>query len=148
MDVEGLIAAVKAALLPRAEVRAALIFGSQVTGRARQDSDIDIAVLLDAPPLPSERKEQLRTLLEALGSSLRMDRVDLVLLNEAPSKLAFQVLKHGRVVFARDPIELHRFRVRTYSRHADYQPIERLFREATKRRVLTRGGHASRGGHG
>jgi len=45
-------------------------------------------------------------------------------------------MKHGLVVFARDPVELHRFRVRTYSRHADYQPVERLFREATKRRDL------------
>ena len=45
-------------------------------------------------------------------------------------------MKHGLVVFARDPVELHRFRVRTYSRHADYQPVERLCREATKRRAL------------
>jgi hypothetical protein len=46
-----------------------------------------------------------------------------------------RILSRGRVAFERDPVDLHRLRVRTYSRHADYQPVERLFREATKRRA-------------
>jgi hypothetical protein len=50
-------------------------------------------------------------------------------------------LKHGRVVLDRDPVQLHRFRVRTYSRHADYEPVERFFREATKRRARAARGH-------
>jgi len=57
---------------------------------------------------------------------------------ERPPKLAFQVLKHGRMVFSRDPVKVHRFRERTYSRHADYRPIERWFREANQRRLQTR----------
>lgn len=135
MDTNELLTRVQRALLPLADVRAALVFGSRATGRARPDSDIDIAVLLAKAPRSEERKNVSWSLLTALGSELRSDRVDLVLLNEAPPKLAFHVLKHGLVAFARDPVELHRFRVRTYSLHADYEPVERFFREATKRRA-------------
>jgi predicted nucleotidyltransferase len=135
VELTELLSRVKRALLPMAGVRAALVFGSRATGRARPDSDIDIAVLLETAPGPDERKGVLWSLLTALGSELRSDRVDLVLLNEAPPKLAFEVLKQGRVVFERDPVELHRLRVRTYSRHADYEPVERFFREVTKRRA-------------
>jgi hypothetical protein len=62
-----------------------------------------------------------------------------VVLNDAPPKVAFHVLKEGRVVLERDPVDLHRFRVLTYSRHADHQPIERFFREASERRGLAAG---------
>jgi predicted nucleotidyltransferase len=132
---DELFARVSRALQPVGGVSAALVFGSQATGQARPDSDVDIAVVLDALPPPSERKDLLWSLLGALGKELGSDRIDLVLLNDAPPKLAFDVLKHGRVVLDRDPVQLHRFRVRTYSRHADYEPVERFFREATKRRA-------------
>ena len=135
MPPDELMARVARALLPLDAVRAALLYGSSVTGRTRADSDIDVAVLLDTLPPPPMRKELLWKILGALGGQLRSDRVDLVLLNEAPPKLAFHVLKYGREVFVRDASELHAFRVRTYSRHADYEPVERLFREATKRRA-------------
>jgi predicted nucleotidyltransferase len=139
MAPEELLSRVERALLPLSSVRAALLYGSRASGKARQDSDIDIAVLLESPSLPSERKQLLWTLLGALGKELRSDRIDLVLLNDAPPKLAFHVLKHGRIAFVRDPVELHRFQVRTYSRHADYQPVERWFRLATKRRAESAG---------
>jgi predicted nucleotidyltransferase len=137
VEPDELLSRVKRALLPIAGVQAAFLFGSRATGRARPDSDIDIAVLLENAPPSHERKGVLWPLLTALGSELRSDRVDLVVLNEAPPKLAFQVLKQGLVAFARDPVELHRFRVRTYSLHADYEPVERFFREVTKRRAQT-----------
>jgi uncharacterized protein len=135
MDPEELLRRVAKALESIDAVRAAIVFGSQVAGRPHADSDIDIAVLLDELPPDAERKALLWSLLEALGRTLRTDRIDLVLLNGAPPKLAFHILSRGRVAFERDPVDLHRLRVRTYSRHADYQPVERLFREATKRRA-------------
>ncbi|MEO8180849.1 MAG: nucleotidyltransferase domain-containing protein [Deltaproteobacteria bacterium] len=139
MGTEELLARVKRALLPLSAVHAAVLYGSRASEQARRESDIDIAVLLDAAPDSSQRKQVLWTLLGALGQELRSDRIDLVLLNEAPPKLAFHVLKHGLVAFVRDPVEFHRFQVRTYSRHADYQPVERWFRLATKRRAESAG---------
>lgn len=82
----------------------------------------------------------LRRLLGALSSELAADRLDVVILNHASPALAFQALKYGCEVFARDPAELVAFRVRTYGAHADYAHVERFFREATKRRLLSTGG--------
>ncbi|MFW6050238.1 MAG: type VII toxin-antitoxin system MntA family adenylyltransferase antitoxin [Myxococcota bacterium] len=132
---EALLRAIRRALEPVPAVQAALLFGSHAAGTARPDSDIDVAVLLDASPAPAERTARLRRLLEALGRELAVDRVDLVLLNDAPPKLAFRALAGGRIAFVRRPEALHRFRVRTYARHADYEPIERFFRDATRRRA-------------
>ncbi len=133
---EPLLAALRRALEPRDDVRAVLLFGSQAQGTARKDSDIDVAVLLDQAPAQAERSAVLRGILEALGREVAADRVDLVLLHEASPKLAFHVVRTGLVAFERDPVDLHRFRVRTYSRHADYERVERFFREALKRRLL------------
>lgn len=134
--VQTLLAAVRRALEPLDEVAAALVFGSRAQGRAREDSDIDVAVLLRKEPPAEHRKDELRRLIEALGSELASDRLDVIVLDDAPPVLAFQVLKHGKEALVRDPVALHRYRVRTYSLHADYAPIERFFREVTRRRAL------------
>jgi uncharacterized protein len=132
-----LLEAIRRALLPMNEARAALLYGSHSKGSARPDSDIDVAVLLATDSSGHTAKEDhLRRLIVELSRELAADRLDLVILNTAPTALAFQVLKHGRVAFERDPRDLHRFRVRTYSAHADYAHVERFFRAATKQRAL------------
>lgn len=133
---KALLGAIQRALASSPHVQAALLFGSHATGRARADSDIDVAVLLDEAPPASAKKNALMSLASALGKELRADRLDVVLLNDAPPKLAFHILQHGVVAFDKDRVPLHRFRVATYSRHADYEPVERLFRSATKQRAL------------
>jgi uncharacterized protein len=135
-----LLQAIRRALEPEAAVQAALLFGSHARGTPRAESDIDVAVLLGTAPKPQDRTSVLRRLLEALGRELAADRVDLVILDDAPPKLAFRALAEGRVALERSPEPLHRFRVRTYGRHADYQPVERFFREATRRRILGEAG--------
>lgn len=137
--------AISEALSPLPEVRAALLFGSRATGRARPDSDVDVAVLLDLGLAPADAKGRLRRLYGALGTRLATDRVDLVILNDAPPALAFQVLKHGVVVFERDRRDLVRLRVRTYAAHADRAHVERLFREATRERLLAAAGEGEHG---
>ncbi len=137
-----MVEAIRHALTPLPEVQAAFLFGSHTTGRARADSDIDVAVLIDPAAAEYEARIQLRRLITALASELAADRVDVVILNDAPPALAFQVLKHGLLALERDPRALHRFRVRTYDLHADFAPVERFFREVTRRRAL---GEANRG---
>jgi uncharacterized protein len=127
---------IQSACAPLPEVQAALLFGSRATGRARADSDIDVAVLLDLTRTPDDPSARARRLLGALAMELAADRIDLVVLNEAPPALAFQILKYGRVAFERERTFLHRFRVRIYSQHSDFEPTERFFREQVKRRAL------------
>jgi predicted nucleotidyltransferase len=135
-----LLDAIARALGPLDDVQAALLFGSRATGKARSDSDVDVAVLLTRERFAEG--PDLRRLVGALTQEIAADRLDVVILNGAPPALAFQVLKYGVVAFERDTLSLHRFRVRTYGAHADYEPVERFFREVTKRRAL---GGVSRG---
>jgi len=140
-DRTHLLTAIIQGLSPLEQVRAALLFGSRATGRARPDSDVDVAVLL-SPDAAKSGKDVLERVLSALASGLAADRLDVVILNAAPPALAFQILKHGVVAFERDRRDLHRLRVRVYDVHADYAHVERFFREAVKRRALA---GASRG---
>lgn len=132
---QRLLEAIARALSPLDEVQAALLFGSRATGKARPDSDVDVAVLLSHES--SNVGAELRRLVGALTGEVAADRLDVVILNGAPPALAFQVLKYGVVAFERDVRPLHRFRVRTYGAHADYEPVERFFREVTKRRAIS-----------
>ena len=142
MDPEELLSRTARALLTVPSVRAALLFGSRLTGRARSVSDVDVAVLLDAGAAKALRKPLLWVLYAALGKELPSHRLDVVVLNDAAPTLAFHVLKEGRVAFERDPVDLHRFRVHAYSRHSDHQYVERFLRAASERRAraaVTRG---------
>lgn len=135
-ELDRILGCIARALAPLPEVQAALLFGSRASGRARRDSDVDVAVLLDRQPgVPAPRAE-LRGLLGALTDGLSAERIDLVILNDAPPMLAFQVMKHGVVAFERTPSPLHAFRVRTYAMHADREPVERFFRGVTRARAL------------
>jgi predicted nucleotidyltransferase len=135
-DVESLLRAVAGAAESLPEVQAAFLFGSQASGRARADSDVDVAILLDAASARLDARARLRRAIESLAARIAADRLDVVFLNDAPPALAFQVLKSGRLAFERDRGALHRFRVRTYAQHSDFEPTERFFRAVTRRRAL------------
>jgi predicted nucleotidyltransferase len=141
-DAELLLRAVANAAKSLPEIQAAFLFGSQASGRARADSDVDVAVLIDDAAARAAARTRLRRVIEAFAAHVAADRLDVVILNDAPPALAFQVLKSGELAFERDRVALHRFRVRTYARHSDFEPTERFFREVTRRRALAK---ASRG---
>ena len=73
----------------RSEVIAAYLFGSRAEGVARADSDADIAVLTD--PLPPDSLKYRLEIMEETGRLIRLN-TEIVLLNEAPTLLRFQVI--------------------------------------------------------
>ncbi len=73
-------------------------FGSAQAGESRPSSDADVVVLMEQPPT---FEEQL-ALLGRLQAALRLDAIDLVILNEANPILHFEAVS-GRPLFNRDP---------------------------------------------
>jgi len=116
------------------EVIFALLFGSRARGTARPDSDLDVGVFL-SPDLTAEQRWGVRLRLQA--GLENAGRVDVVVLNDAPSLLAHRALL-GELLFARDRAAYVRFFVRSVARSED----ERYYRElheAARRRRLAEG---------
>ncbi len=109
-------------------VDAMWIFGSQAAGRARADSDLDLAALFRRAP---ERAQLLEARAEA--SVIAGREVDLVDLGRASPILAMQVLRHGRLVMDQDPSRRIRFVAGAPGRCEDVlrtrRPIESLLLE-------------------
>lgn len=85
--------AVRRALARHPEIRLAIVFGSVGRGRARRDSDIDVAVLTESGLGPDEKLALIGEIAEETGRA-----VDLVDLRRAGEPLLGQVLKGIRIV--------------------------------------------------
>ena len=126
---------VAACVSRRKDVQAAYIFGSVASGRARVDSDIDIAVLL-ARRLPPARTLSYRLKLMAdLGAALRRSDVEVVILNDAAPLLAHRVLARGKLVYEQSASARVRFQVQTASRYFDMIPTLEMYIRSTKQHV-------------
>ena len=95
---KGLEGASHHAVVPNVNtVRLAWLHGSRARGTARLESDIDVAVLLDDDHAasPTAIKDSIWCLAGARGREVRSDRIDLVLLNDAPALLRHRVIRDG-----------------------------------------------------
>lgn len=88
-------------------------FGSSVTGTARPDSDIDLALLGQRPLSPLERFD----LQERIAAALRR-QVDLVDLRTASTVMASQVITTGTLLFEGHASERGRFEDFVFGRYA------------------------------
>src|SRR5262245_46928863 len=124
---------IDAALLPaklrvlldaRPEVLDAYLFGSAATGSAQAHSDVDVAVYL-ADPRACESTSTLgyaADLTTFLTQALGTDRVDVVILNDAPPLLYHRVMRNGVRILARDLRATTTREGRALSRYCDYLP--------------------------
>jgi predicted nucleotidyltransferase len=120
-----------------------LLFGSRACGKARPDSDLDIAVL-PATDVPGGRRKLQSCIAVALAHLAPEGRVDVVLLDEVPELLRQRVFESGKVLIRGDPIRFRELRIRTMREHGDREPYRRLLIDAQARR-LTAGMGSDRG---
>lgn len=82
------------ALLSRyPQIKLAILFGSQATGNARPDSDIDLGLLAQAPLTAGFKLQLIQTIGAEFGCS-----VDIVDLYHVPEPITGQVFKGIRLV--------------------------------------------------
>ncbi len=111
-------------------IKLALLFGSLAKGVAREESDIDLAVMIETQPSTIlERGEQKRQLMRELSSFLRMSKVDLVILNQASHLLRYQIVRTGKVLYEKEEGEFSGFVSLVLRRHTD----ARLFLDLDKK---------------
>lgn len=86
------------------DVRAIYVFGSEAAGKARPDSDIDIAFL---PPIRYSPVDRFAVAAD-IAAALHRD-VDLVDLRSATTVMRMQVITRGRRLYAADRNEITDF---------------------------------------
>lgn len=118
----------------RPAIVGAYLFGSVARGRAHRESDVDVAVLFDRAHLPAlpDRSVAAEHLAGDLMTALQTNRLDLVVLNDAPPLFARHILTAGSCLFSADAEALHAFHRGTLLRAADLQP----FVDRGRRRLL------------
>ncbi|MDP2753782.1 MAG: nucleotidyltransferase domain-containing protein [Nitrospirota bacterium] len=79
-------------------VKLAYIFGSVAEGKEGKLSDVDLAVFLDESLSKKERFNLQLKLISELTSILKTDRIDLIVMNNAPLLLKYNIIKHGKIL--------------------------------------------------
>lgn len=113
------------------EVVFAYVFGSYGLEKAGPLSDVDIALYLISAERIWKKKMKLTG---DITSILKPDEVDLVILNEAPLSLCFQVLRTGKLLFSKDEVMRISFISNVYDMYCDTEPL----RQSAQENLLTR----------
>lgn len=133
------------------DIVAAYLFGSAATGKAGRLSDVDVALLLEAPPkqtdLPKEAdplgifeagrgfSPRQADLASRLPVALQVPRVDVVVLNAASVALAYRAVTQGHLVVGTDDPARVGFEVRLLYRYLDHLPLARAYANALRART-------------
>jgi hypothetical protein len=115
------IKAAAAYLAGQPGVVAAYLFGSVAEGRADRLSDVDMAVLFDRELEAEEMVERQLGFMTDLEEYTQA-QVQVVALNQAPPLLAYQVVRHGILLYERNRDERIDFEVRTRKIYFDLKP--------------------------
>ncbi|RKX69811.1 hypothetical protein DRP53_07080 [candidate division WOR-3 bacterium] len=108
------------------------LFGSYARNSAYHLSDLDIAFYSVSPFTP---KEVLKFLGE-LQDLFEEEAIDLVDLRKAPLPLIHSILKHGKLLFARDLKIRIALEMRWESHYWDTEPLRRAHFNFLKRRLV------------
>lgn len=128
---------IKTCLRQQPSIVVAYLFGSQATGQARPDSDIDIAVLLESGWQPGQYLDARLRLMNELASLIDK-KVDVVILNQASPLLKHHVLLQKQLLFERDLSQRVEFEVTAGKIYADLKPMYEFFWQSLVQRINNR----------
>jgi len=107
-------------------VIALYLHGSQASGSARPDSDLDLAILVPH----GWSQERLGEALDALPPE-----ADVQVLNDAPARFRARVVQHGKLLDVTDTTALARFQAYSILESYDEEYFVRPMHEAALRRL-------------
>jgi len=111
------------------------LFGSSVKGQLKPLSDLDIAVLLDKKVPGDKFIEQYLKISGIATDMLKVEEIDLIILNEAPLRIVHNVLKTGNLLFCTDPVQLAGFIENNYKRYPDFMFYKNQYNADFRKRI-------------
>jgi predicted nucleotidyltransferase len=104
-------------------IAAVYLFGSHARGTAIGTSDIDIGILFQSG-IDASRYFDLRLeLIARIMAVLLTEKVDVVVLNDAPLHLTHEVISHGDLLLEKDPRQRAAFEADRIGRFLDFKPF-------------------------
>ncbi len=116
----------------------AYLFGSTVRGDTGRLSDVDIGVLLDEKLSKKDRFDLELKLISEIAILIKKNKIDLVVLNEAPLLLAHNIIKDG-IVLKSDEVERVKFETKILSMYIDEKYYIKRHTEETLKRIAEAG---------
>ena len=96
----------------------AYLFGSTVRGDTGRLSDIDIGVLLDEKISNRDRFDMELKIISEISLLINKNKIDLVVLNEAPLLLSYNIIKTG-VILKSNELERIKFETKIIDEYLD-----------------------------
>ncbi|CAG0996894.1 MAG: nucleotidyltransferase [Candidatus Methanoperedens nitroreducens] len=112
----------------------AYIFGSTVRGDAGRLSDVDIGVLLDENLSKKDRFELELRLMGEIAVLINKNKIDLIVLNEAPLLLAYNIIKDG-IILKSGETQRVKFETKILSMYLDEKYYIKRHTEETLKRI-------------
>ncbi|OGP65775.1 MAG: hypothetical protein A3K22_02025 [Deltaproteobacteria bacterium RBG_16_42_7] len=117
------------------DIAAVYLFGSAASGKEKESSDIDIAILLKPGVNPYKPIDiQLRVMSDL--EMLLKRHVDVVLLGSADAVLEHQIRKCGKVVLDKEPAVRTAYETNARKRYFDFSYRHNDYIKALKNRIL------------
>lgn len=121
------------------DVELAYLFGSVAEGKAGELSDIDIGVYLGGTMTKAERGSRRIELIFGLTALLGSDSVDLLVLNDTPPVLSFEIIRPNVLIFERDSNLKVDVEQRIMSMYLDWKYYEDRLNRNLLKRITERG---------
>lgn len=115
----------------------AYLFGSQTTGKAIKNSDIDIAIMLPDNIDAKKRFDIRCKIISQLSRSLENKEVEVAILNDTKSILfKFIVTKEGKLIYEKNHEKRFLFEMKTIREYCDFAPFIEKYNAAYLKREL------------
>jgi predicted nucleotidyltransferase len=116
----------------------AYLFGSQAKGQSTTLSDIDLAVFIDRKISKSERFD-IRLRLTNDLSAIAGTKVDLIVMNDIPIQLAYEIIKYGKAILCKDRDAMIDAEIEILSKYLDRRYYDKRRAELSLRKIETEG---------
>jgi len=120
-------------------VKLAYLFGSVAEGKEGKLSDVDLAVFLDESLSKKERFNLQLKLISGLTSILKTDRIDLIIMNDAPLSVNYEIIKANHPLLVRDGGKKIDFEHGILSGYLDRRYYEKRWAAEFLKKVAERG---------
>lgn len=112
----------------------AYLFGSTVRGDAGKLSDVDIGIMLDEKISKKDRFDLELKLMGEIAILIKKNKIDLIVLKEAPLLLAYNIIKSG-IILKSDETERVKFETKILSMYMDERYYIKRHTEETLKRI-------------